>query len=67
MFVTKQELKSWVAVESDKEDAALIEASKPKKSGRGPDITFPSPQPNAPSIYAGPEEWKRYREQQKAK
>lgn len=67
MFVTKQELKAWVAAESDKEDAALIEASKPKKSGTGPDITFPSPQPNAPSIYAGPEEWKRYREQQKAK
>lgn len=67
MFVTKQELKSWVAVESDKEDAALVESLKPKKSGMGPDITFPKYPSNAPSIYAGPEEWKRYREQQKVK
>jgi hypothetical protein len=67
MFVTKKELKSWVAAESDKEDAALVESLKPKKSGMGPDITFPPRNSNAPSIYAGPEEWKRYREQQKAK
>lgn len=67
MFVTKQELKSWIMQASDREDAALVESLKPKKRGMGPDITFPNPQSNAPSIYASPEEWKRYREQQKAK
>lgn len=67
MFVTKQELKSWVAVESDKEDAALVEASKPKKSGWGPAITFPPRNSKEPSIYDTPEERQRFREQQKVK
>ena len=35
---------------------------------RGPKITFPRPRPEGqPSIYASPEEWKRYREFQKSK
>ena len=34
----------------------------------GPKITFPRPRPEGqPSIYASPEEWKRYREFQKSK
>ena len=67
MFVTKQELKAWVAVESDKEDAALVESLKPKKSGWGPAITFPPRNSKEPSIYDTPEERQRFREQQKAK
>ena len=66
MFVTKQELRSWIMQTSDKEDADLVESMKPKKRGMGPAITYPNPQSNAPSIYASPEEWQRYREQQKA-
>jgi hypothetical protein len=67
MFVTKQELKSWVATESDKETAAAVEASKPKKSGWGPAITFPPRNSKEPSIYDTPEERQRFREQQKVK
>lgn len=41
IFVTKQEIKSWIMAESDREDAALVEAQKKAKattvrpSGRG--------------------------------
>ena len=61
MFVTKKELKDWIMVESDKEDAALVESFKPKK--RDNNVSAP----RAPSIYAGPEAWELYRKQQKAK
>lgn len=65
--ITKQELQTWITAESKKETAALVEASKPKKSGWGPAITFPPRNSKEPSIYDTPEERQRFREQQKVK
>ena len=67
ILLTKQELKDWITAESKKETAAAVEASKPKKSGWGPAITFPPRNSKEPSIYDTPEERQRFREQQKVK
>ena len=65
VFVTKDELKTWITTEADKQNAADAERlNKAKKTRvKNPKITY-APDPNAPSIYASPEEWKKYRESQ---
>ena len=64
--ISREEIKKWIMNEADRADQELVnQRNRPNKYIMGPKITYRNPE-GTPSIYASPEEWKRYRESQKA-
>lgn len=59
----KDDITAFAAQDPDDYERRMLRSRFPAPTGIGPRITY-TPQPGAPSIYAGPEAWAAYRAQQ---